>query len=646
MASKFQATSKKAESPQRKTGSRDSPESGSPARATRPPQTPQWKSGVKDTELDTGKKAQSPRRKPGLADTETDLTRKSQSPQRKTTTKEAEGSVAKKTQSPHRRISSKEADSVSSKKSQSPLRKSSSKEAESTAAKPDVRSKVPSRESETKAEPRERKLRPGTQSPKAQSSQRASSAPGSSKKTKKAPVVSSAARSDPPIVESSQASAPLELSSESVHPSKAPVVCTSSVVTPSNATHHVIQVRPLPHPLTCDAPTPDQAATSSGIDRHAQSDDKKKTAPVVPVEPPCDPPARTSIVTTAAPTTTPDTTTAQALPVRPQTKSSSLHISEIRIELETPAAISEDSDTDSASSDGAGTVKEVEHSASGSQQAWTSKSDSCSQHVFTEPPNKEAVLPRLELPSGQRDRDMFDDVIEEEYEGAEGGEERSGTDKNYSGATVENPMLLTQKLDLSDISKDLSDIKSTSKDSSLLSSPQSPSPSPRLVMRDHSLTSTPIRKRPALHRRSLVRSLNLSQEPAIEDEELSLSSSEFSNSSLDKNRIDELSDDGSVGDTRVKETQEFTDEQPDGRFFLEMPVPINKQLRIVTSVDRALNPRRRSSSLSSKPDRVLCLGRSSSENLEHVVFLDFLKKHGLSAFLGCFPPSMTMADFR
>ena len=101
-----------------------------------------------------------------------------------------------------------------------------------------------------------------------------------------------------------------------------------------------------------------------------------------------------------------------------------------------------------------------------------------------------------------------------------------------------------------------------------------------------------------------------------------------------------------MGDSRVKETPEFTDEQPDARFVLEMPVPINKQLRIVTSVDRALNPRRRSSSLSSKPDRVLCLGRSSSENLEHVVFLDFLKKHGMSAFLGCFPPSMTMADFR
>nr|KAG5689986.1 hypothetical protein BaRGS_008531 [Batillaria attramentaria] len=145
----------------------------------------------------------------------------------------------------------------------------------------------------------------------------------------------------------------------------------------------------------------------------------------------------------------------------------------------------------------------------------------------------------------------------------------------------------------------------------------------------------------------------LRQEIAFEDqEEMSLSSS-LSNSSASvsltsmdshRHRIDELSDDDSVDESRAKEMADFTDEQPN--FSLDMPVPVNKQLRIVTSVDRALNPRRRSSSWSSKPDRVLGLGRSSSENLEHVIFLDFLKKHNMSAYLGSFPPSMTMTDFR
>ena len=76
--------------------------------------------------------------------------------------------------------------------------------------------------------------------------------------------------------------------------------------------------------------------------------------------------------------------------------------------------------------------------------------------------------------------------------------------------------------------------------------------------------------------------------------------------------------------------------------------PVNKQLRIVTSVDRALHPHRRSSLSSPKGDRerAFSFGRISSENLEHIAFVDYLKRQKLGQYLKSFPPNMSLLDFR
>lgn len=636
LASKFQhASQKKTDLSQRKSGVKDS-ESGSPGRAGKHTQSPHRSVGLKDV-TETTKKTQSPHRKAGvkgkeLLQLERETEKKSQSPHRKTSARETDS--AKKTLSPHRRLGTKDTDSSAAKKTQSPHRRCSSKDTEGTDVKRSVQSKLP-KESEslvTKTDTHELgKVRPSSQSQKGQPPPYTSIA-GLEKKSSTKKALGLATSSDPPTNPADSDTPPFP----DLQPSGPPQGCAQSVVS-SDAAQEVTSATPLsaPHPLSESVSAPPAPTVAVGLSTVEPATNTNQDNETISL---CS--SQLSSKDTPNPIFTSDNVlvgrksdlTIPPPPppqVPPQTLSSSLNISEIRIELDRQAAASEDSDSDSASSDGAGTVKEVEHS--GSQRALMEQTQNTERET----------RPLFELSGEWIERDVFEDVIEEECEGAEG----SGGESDMR--EIADSLLITQRLDLSDITKDPSDVRSSSKESSVLSSPQSTSPSPRLLSREHSLTSTPIRKRPVLHRRSLVRSLNLSQETACEDEELSLSSSEFSNSSLDiKNRVDELSDDGSVGDGRIKETPEFTDEQPDARFLLEMPVPINKQLRIVTSVDRALNPRRRSSSLSSKPDRVLCLGRSSSENLEHVVFLDFLKKHGMSAYLGCFPPSMTMADFR
>ncbi|XP_041358268.1 microtubule-associated serine/threonine-protein kinase 3-like isoform X2 [Gigantopelta aegis] len=136
----------------------------------------------------------------------------------------------------------------------------------------------------------------------------------------------------------------------------------------------------------------------------------------------------------------------------------------------------------------------------------------------------------------------------------------------------------------------------------------------------------------------------LSRENAFDDvEDMSLSSSEFSpgstSTSLDKYRLDDLSDDGSMSDGRLRESAEFSDDTHDS-VIPEPSFPINKQLHIVTSVDRALHPRRRSSGSS-----IRSAGRSS-ENLDHVAFLEYMKRQQLSSFVQYFPNTMTMTEFK
>ena len=136
----------------------------------------------------------------------------------------------------------------------------------------------------------------------------------------------------------------------------------------------------------------------------------------------------------------------------------------------------------------------------------------------------------------------------------------------------------------------------------------------------------------------------LSRDNAFDDvEDMSLSSSEFSpgstSASLDKYHLDDLSDDGSTSDGRLRESAEFSDDTHDS-VIPEPSFPINKQLHIVTSVDRALHPRRRSSGSS-----IRSVGRSS-ENLDHVAFLEYMKRQQLSSFVQYFPNSMTMTEFK
>ena len=176
----------------------------------------------------------------------------------------------------------------------------------------------------------------------------------------------------------------------------------------------------------------------------------------------------------------------------------------------------------------------------------------------------------------------------------------------------------------------------------------------RLHSGESSLTSTPTSSR---HRRQAFcgasylsrRNLSCEQLEDLEDG-FSASSSDFSPGStlssiggLDRfvfRSVDELSDDGSV-ESRLRE---FSDETSDSRAHdSSLLQPVNKQLRIVTSVDRALNPHshRRNPSL----PKVLTFARST-ENLQHVAFLEFLKKMGLHQYAKHFPSSLSLMDFK
>uniref|UniRef100_A0A2C9KAY4 non-specific serine/threonine protein kinase n=1 Tax=Biomphalaria glabrata TaxID=6526 RepID=A0A2C9KAY4_BIOGL len=182
----------------------------------------------------------------------------------------------------------------------------------------------------------------------------------------------------------------------------------------------------------------------------------------------------------------------------------------------------------------------------------------------------------------------------------------------------------------------------------------------RLHSGENSLTSTPTSRGP---RRQTVFTTyfsrkNLSRENAFEDSEdcLSASSSDFSPSSTLSSAgaerfhgHEEFSDDATNEVKRdVTETCEDPSSLSDVRSSGEHMhlTPVNKQLRIVTSVDRALNPHRRGSLSSPKFERVPSFGRSSAENLEHITFIDYLKRNKLGHYLKNFPPNMSMFDFK
>ncbi|GFR64305.1 microtubule-associated serine/threonine-protein kinase 2 [Elysia marginata] len=201
------------------------------------------------------------------------------------------------------------------------------------------------------------------------------------------------------------------------------------------------------------------------------------------------------------------------------------------------------------------------------------------------------------------------------------------------------------------------------------------------------LASTPTtsRRRQTFCGVSYLARRNLSRENAFEDAEDGMSvssSSEFSpaGSQLslgpDSSRLSSLhtgedlssdeavSSDGKSPGPRDRATSELSDDSPSphsamagfrspallshSQDYSLLVTPVNKQLRIVTSVDRALHPHRRSSLSSPKGDRErsFSFGRMSTENLEHIAFVDYLKRKKLGQYLKNFPPNMSLLDFR
>ncbi|XP_053394336.1 microtubule-associated serine/threonine-protein kinase 3-like isoform X2 [Mercenaria mercenaria] len=106
-----------------------------------------------------------------------------------------------------------------------------------------------------------------------------------------------------------------------------------------------------------------------------------------------------------------------------------------------------------------------------------------------------------------------------------------------------------------------------------------------------------------------------------------------------RNRIDDFSDESDS--SRMKESSEFSDD-PDFHSHAHF-VPLNKQLQIVTSMDRLMDrsPRRRSHS----PPK------SNDQGLHHhlparLQFVDFMRSNGLSTYLYYLPADMTLEKFR
>lgn len=187
------------------------------------------------------------------------------------------------------------------------------------------------------------------------------------------------------------------------------------------------------------------------------------------------------------------------------------------------------------------------------------------------------------------------------------------------------------------------------------SSPEIRSTSGRIRMSsgDISVTSTPVRTRKqAFCGISYLARRNFSRENTVDDTEDTYSASStdyppgsiFSNFGADRFRVSDELNDEACNDGRLRESTDSNDDS-EARVLSEhsLTAPVNKQLRIVTSVDRALNPHRRSSVTSLK---VLNLSRSSSENLEHLAFVDYLKRLKLGQYLKNFPPNMTLLDFK
>ncbi|XP_069126975.1 microtubule-associated serine/threonine-protein kinase 3-like isoform X2 [Argopecten irradians] len=160
------------------------------------------------------------------------------------------------------------------------------------------------------------------------------------------------------------------------------------------------------------------------------------------------------------------------------------------------------------------------------------------------------------------------------------------------------------------------------------------------------LTSGTVEKSP---KSSLVHRESINDE--LED--MSLSSSGFSPCSTTasfrsfdgRSRIDDFSDDNSDC-PRLRESIDLSDDMQDLE-VASFTVPLNKQLRIVTSMDRSLRPTAHDRRASSPANMDAQTGGGLLKRLSHhLLFVDFMRRKGLSSFLNNFPSDMTIDSFR
>ena len=134
---------------------------------------------------------------------------------------------------------------------------------------------------------------------------------------------------------------------------------------------------------------------------------------------------------------------------------------------------------------------------------------------------------------------------------------------------------------------------------------------------------------------------------AEETEDASFSSSGFSPCSTSasfksfdgRNRIDDFSDDSDC--PRLRESIDLSDDAE----VASITVPLNRQLRVVTSLEPTYTPQRKKSASPVSSDAQTG-GELIRRLSHHLMFVDYLRKRGLSSCLNHFPPDMTIDNFR
>jgi hypothetical protein len=141
--------------------------------------------------------------------------------------------------------------------------------------------------------------------------------------------------------------------------------------------------------------------------------------------------------------------------------------------------------------------------------------------------------------------------------------------------------------------------------------------------------------------------VNISTHSTKATEDASFSSSGFSPCSTSasfksfdgRNRIDDFSDDSDC--PRLRESIDLSDDAE----VASITVPLNRQLRVVTSLEPTYTPSRKKSA-SPVSSEAQTGGELIRRLSHHLMFVDYLRKRGLSSCLNHFPPDMTIDNFR